>query len=358
MPLRTRIGALSLTVEQPERAIHPPLLMLHGMFGGSWYFEKYQRFFAARGWPAYALDLRGHHGSRPVERLGQVSIADFVADALEASRGIADRHEGQSPAVIGHSMGGLLAQKLAETGTVAAAVLLCAAPPHGISLVTPTLLLKQLKHLPALLGSRPVTGTPADHEQLTFHRVPETDRADLVARLVPESGRAGREISLGAVRVDPRAVRCPVLSVSAAEDRFVPARVGARIAAKYHASHWILPAHAHFIVWEPGWEEPANDIERWLAHVVPTSLDVARQDALWHDIKSQIGEIVELAFYDGYAVRAELLSAPDGSARRRVMYAVVEVKRPGARGRSLARRDDERESSPLEELVSVRGMRA
>ena len=153
---RIHAGTLSLSVDQPERATRPPVLMLHGMFGGAWYFEKYQRFFAERGWPAYALDVRGHHGSRPVERLGEVGIADFVADALEASRAIAGRHEAQPPAVIGHSMGGLLAQKLAEAGAISAAVLLCSAPPHGISLVTPTLLLKQIKHLPALLRAHRV----------------------------------------------------------------------------------------------------------------------------------------------------------------------------------------------------------
>ena len=356
MPSRTIVGTLSLSVEQPNTPTRPPLLMLHGLFGGAWYFEKYLRFFAALGWPAYALDVRGHHGSRPVADLGKVGIADFVADATEASSWIAARHEMQRPVVIGHSMGGLLAQKLAEADTVSAAVLLCSAPPRGIMLVTPTLLLKQVKHLPALLGSRALEGTPADHEELTFNRVPEGERAALVARLVPESGRVGREISLGTTRVDARAVRCPVLCVSAADDRFVPARVGARLAAKYHASHWVEPSHAHFIPWEPGWEQPAVDIERWLAHVVRRAADVGRQDALWRELKALIGDLVELAFFDGYTVRAELLSAPDGTGRRRVVYAVVEVKRPGERARYMPRHEKERESSPLEELVSVRAM--
>ena len=349
-----QIGSLSLSVEQPDTATRPPLLMLHGLFGGAWYFEKYQRFFAERGWPAYALDLRGHHGSRPVPDLGKVGIADFVADATEAASWIATRHEAQPPVVIGHSMGGLLAQKLAEMGAVSAAVLLCSAPPRGIMLVTPTLLLKQIKHLPALVGSRALTGTPTDHEELTFNRVPAGERAALVARLVPESGRVGREISLGAVRVDARAVRCAVLSVSAVDDRFVPARVGARLAAKYHASHWVVPGHAHFIPWEPAWEQPAADIERWLTHVVRRAADVGRQDALWRELKAQIGDMVELAFFDGYTVRAELLSAPESTGRRQVVYAVVEVKRPGERARYMPRHDDERESSPLDELVSVR----
>jgi hypothetical protein len=151
-------------------------------------------------------------------------------------------------------------------------------------------------------------------------------------------------------------VRCPLLSVSAADDHFVPPRIGARIASKYRASHWVEPSHAHFILWEPGWEQPADDIERWLTHVAGTAKDGARQDALWRELKSQVGELVELAFFDGYTVRAELLSAPEGAIRREVTYAVVEVKREGARARYMPRRDDERESSPLDELVSARDM--
>ena len=71
-----RIVDLLLDVALPARPSRPPMLMVHGIMGGSWYFAKWLEFFATRGHPAYALNLRGHHGSRPVDDFGRVSVMD------------------------------------------------------------------------------------------------------------------------------------------------------------------------------------------------------------------------------------------------------------------------------------------
>jgi len=68
----------------------------------------------------------------------------------------------------------------------------------------------------------------------------------------------------GTVAVDAARVRCPVLSVSAADDRFVPPSVGRRIAQKYGASYRLFVGHAHFLALEPGWERPAAEVEHWV----------------------------------------------------------------------------------------------
>ena len=72
-------------------------------------------------------------------------------------------------------------------------------------------------------------------------------------------------MSFGAIAVDEQKVRCPVLSISAEDDRFVVARVGRQIARKYGADHLHLTGHGHFITGEPGWEDVAAEVARWLA---------------------------------------------------------------------------------------------
>jgi non-heme chloroperoxidase len=231
----------------------------------AWYFARYQRLLAERGYPTYAPNLRGHYGSRPVPDLGRVSVVEYVEDALEVARRL-DR-----PIVIGHSMGGLIAQKLAEKDAVCAAVLLCAAPPRGISLFSTRLAVRQLKHLGALLLSRPLAGTRADYDAILFNRIPESERAALFLQFVADSGRVGRELSLSAVSVDERKVRCPVLVIGCADDRYVVPRIARRLARKYGAPYWEYPRHAHFPQYEPGWEGLAGDIARWLDDVVAVS---------------------------------------------------------------------------------------
>ena len=161
---------LTLTVVRPARATKPPLLMVHGILASAWYFEKYQRFFAARGHDAYAVNLRGREESRIPAKLGRVSLRDYITDAADAARMIAG--DGEPPLAIGHSMGGLIAQALAERGAVRAATLLCSAPPRGIALVSWRLAAKQLKYAPALLFSRQIAPSPDDMKSMALSHVP------------------------------------------------------------------------------------------------------------------------------------------------------------------------------------------
>lgn len=103
-----------------------PLLFVHGMWGGSWYWVNYMMAAAQAGWDAWAINLRGHHGSRPVPDLGRVSVLDYVQDVRDCLRGLGE------VILVGHSMGGLIAQKVAESGGVRAAVALTSAAPRWI----------------------------------------------------------------------------------------------------------------------------------------------------------------------------------------------------------------------------------
>lgn len=358
MPESLSHNGLTLVVERPQSpaasiaTARPPLLLVPGLFAGAWVFDRWQRLLADRGWTSYALDLRGHYGSRPVPDFGATPMADFVADALEAAAWLHGVH-GEKPMIVGHSMGGLLAQKVAEAGAVQAAVFLCAAPPRGISALTLRLLGKMVSRAGALAGGKPLMLTLEEDADLALNKVPPGERAAIHARMVPESGRAARDLALGAVQVDAQRVTCPVVCISSAEDRFVVPSVGRKLARKYHAPWWLEPGHGHFLVQEPGWEVPAGDVERWLAHVAERLRTPGVDDALWRRLKEGIGDIAELTFFDGHAVRAELISV-DLAARQNVVFAPVETRRIGARARYLAHEQDEEQWSPLVEITDVR----
>jgi non-heme chloroperoxidase len=148
-----RIDDLTVACVRPPNAARPPVLFVHGYFATATVWSTWLAFFAERGVPAYAVNLRGRAGSKPGIDLGRASITDFIDDAAAVAR-----HLG-TPAVVGHSMGGLIAQGLAERGAVRAAVLVSPAPPKGISVLSPRIAIKQLKYLPRSSGpasSRPI----------------------------------------------------------------------------------------------------------------------------------------------------------------------------------------------------------
>jgi non-heme chloroperoxidase len=320
------LNGLTLTAERPARATRPPVLFLHGILGGAWYFDWYQRFFAERGYPAYALNLRGHHGSRPVDDLGGVSMQDYVDDALEAAHWLAragDDGAAVRPVVVGHSMGGLLAQKVAEADAASAVVLMCAVPPKGIYPVrTAQFFLRQFKYLPALLRSRPLAASRGDAAALFFNALPPAERAAAYARLVPESGRALREIAFGAVTVDASRVRCPVLSVVASHDQAMAPSIGYKLARRYDGPVREYYNHAHFIVREPGWEGPAAEIEHWIdgrlrlgGHPAPGIIHLRH-------LARRKGAVIRLRFDDGHAIVARLI-AIDFEAPAELIYEVL-----------------------------------
>ena len=145
-----RITDLAVTAAIPEAPTRPPILFIHGILGGPGYFENDQRWFAARGYPRYAVSLRGRIGRRETRDVGSISREEFVTDAMAAARALG------RPIIVGHAMGGLVAQRLAEEGVTDVAVFLSSASPRGINLATPRLVMKQLKHLATLARSRPL----------------------------------------------------------------------------------------------------------------------------------------------------------------------------------------------------------
>ena len=232
------------------------------MQGGSWYLRTWLYAAAHAGWDAWALNLRGHHGSRTVQDLGRVSVLDYVEDVHDCLRTL------REAVVIGHSMGGLVAQKAAEGGRVRAAVFVASAPPKGIRALTGPVLWRMPRYAMAILRSRPFMIAPDDAAALLGNRMTAEQQAWAYPQLVAESGRAAREMALGSIAVDPAGIRCPTLVLGAEHDRITPASVERRIAAHYGSEYLEAAGHAHMLMLEEGWELLFGQVLSWLARVV------------------------------------------------------------------------------------------
>ena len=99
---------LELISRQPSGKTHrTPLLFVHGAWHAAWCWdEHFLPYFAAHGYEAHAVSLRGHGSSPGPKRLSWVSTADYVADVAATVQQFA-----VPPVIIGHSMGGFVVQK-------------------------------------------------------------------------------------------------------------------------------------------------------------------------------------------------------------------------------------------------------
>jgi hypothetical protein len=67
------------------REARVPLLFVHGGYVGAWCWEKnFMPWFAARGFPVYALSLRGHGASGDRANLHAYRVADYAEDVAAA----------------------------------------------------------------------------------------------------------------------------------------------------------------------------------------------------------------------------------------------------------------------------------
>ncbi|HSV28953.1 MAG TPA: alpha/beta fold hydrolase, partial [Candidatus Omnitrophota bacterium] len=107
----------------------PPLLFVHGAFAGAWIWdEHFLPFFAEAGWECVALSLRGHGKSSGHDRLDHFGLHHYVEDVAAIAAGLE-----RPPLVVGHSLGGAVAQRFVSGHPAAGQVLIAASPPQGFS---------------------------------------------------------------------------------------------------------------------------------------------------------------------------------------------------------------------------------
>ena len=248
-----------------------PVVMIHGAFCGGWAFERFRQPFEARGYDVRTPTLRHHEGEGSAA-VGRTGLADYVGD-LEAML----PELGQAPILVGHSLGGLLAQMIAARRPVRAVILIAPSAPWG---VMPTTLFEVASAQALFLAGdywnralEPDYGIAAAH---ALDKLSRAERQSVFDRFVSESGLATFEIVHWALDfwqgsyVRARNVTCPILCLAGREDRINPPSTTRRVAERYdgRAIFEELSGHSHWPIGEPGWESVAERALSWLDRVL------------------------------------------------------------------------------------------
>lgn len=181
----------------------------------------------------------------------KLTVADYVADVLEVLKWL-----GKRPILIGHSMGGIIAQKVAERAQVSALVL--------VGPVGPGQLGRMRDPLPT---DRPILHDPETARRLWFYNVDDERFKAIYARLVRESPSVLNEYGSEETLVDRSKVQCPILVLAGQHDRSGVHSPEA-VADFYQAPCWILPNCGHDLMLEPVAAEIALRIRTWLDSVL------------------------------------------------------------------------------------------
>ena len=250
------------------------IVMIHGMWGGGWSWENYVKHFEKKGYHCITPALRFHDmdpNETPNPQLGTTSLLDYAED-LEQEIHKLD----VIPILMGHSMGGLLAQILGSRGLAKALVLLTPASPYGIMALKPSVIRSFWSVLTKWgFWRKPMRQKFNEAVYSMLHLLTPEEQKETFDKFVYESGHAGFEIgfwlfdSRRAAKVDESKITCPVLVIAGAEDRITPASVVRQVANKYKAvsTYKEFANHAHWVIAEPGWQEIAEYVSDWLDQV-------------------------------------------------------------------------------------------
>src|SRR3712207_3327232 len=97
----------------------PTLLLGHGAWHGAWRWERFTPWLEGGGYRVVTPDLRKHGADRDRAGLRWTRIGEYVEDVSGVLGGLS------GPVVlVGHSMGGLIAQRVLERHGAAGLVLL------------------------------------------------------------------------------------------------------------------------------------------------------------------------------------------------------------------------------------------
>ena len=247
------------------------VVLIHGAWGRGELWASARAAFEERGYTAHTPTLRHHE--LPLHegamKVASLSLRDYTDDLVEFVKSL-----DSPPLLVGHSMGGLVAQLVAARTSQAGLVAACPAPAAGILGTTPANLRMSLPHLlRPRAWTKPWRPPTFEHFRRWIANAQAEDIAqEIYDGLVCESGRFVWETALGVVKlskatvVDFPAVTAPVLVMGGECDRIVPAGIVRQTAARYqHGTYLEIPRSDHMVFSGAALPVTMSYIDDWTA---------------------------------------------------------------------------------------------
>jgi lysophospholipase len=248
------------------------LILVHGAGEHSGRYSHLVPHIVARGWNLIAGDLSGH-GQSGGTATHLDDFEQYLADVATIYR-----HYDLIPertALFGHSMGGLVSARFAQTRPYSVAALVLSAPLLAFAMDVPSAR-RVLGRVCLAVAPRTRFQTRVQLEDVT--RNEEARRRRLEDPLTNRTVTAGWYFNvlrtLREVFDDAGGLKSPLLLMQGAADRIVRPEAAVRWFAQVgpaDKSLWLFHDHLHELLNEPDWEQTLTAMLDWLEARIPAT---------------------------------------------------------------------------------------
>jgi pimeloyl-ACP methyl ester carboxylesterase len=258
----------------PNQASAPKtIVFVHGMFMTPKTWDNWQAYFKGLGyttvapaWPLHDAPLEQQRSEAAKAALGKLTLDQVIDSYRQMVRGLPEK-----PIVIGHSMGGLVAQKLLSEGLAAKAVAIDSAPASGLIVAKWSFIRSNWAVASPFANVDEPYSPSLDEFRYAFANCLSDTESAAIYRdyIVPESRRVGRGTAEKAAEIDFSKPHGPLLMVAGEDDHIIPADLNRKNFEKYNDSSsarkfYQFPGKCHALVVDKGWKEVADYVGDWL----------------------------------------------------------------------------------------------
>jgi len=248
------------------------ILFIPGAFVSHDCWNEWAEYFREQGYKTHVIPwlykdapaqvLRQRH---PDSEVASIRLSQLVSHYEKLVRSLPER-----PVIIGHSIGGLVAQLLVQRDLAAAAVAIHSVPPQGIFTFKLSFLAAGWGPLGFFTNANKTFLMSFKQWKYAFtNGLRPLIQEEGYKLAIPESKRVVRDTITKAARVDFKKPHQPLLFLAGSADHTIPASLNFTNYKKYThkgstTGYKEFKGKTHFVINQEGWEENANYILQWL----------------------------------------------------------------------------------------------
>lgn len=250
------------------------VVLIHGMFMNSKSWDKWKKYFEGKGYTVYTPNWPYHDGDPTNLReninpkLAKLTFSQVYDSLVEFIDKLPEK-----PILIGHSMGGLLSQKLIANGRGVAGIFIDSAAPNGLTVPEWSFYKSNVPIINPLAGETPVVMDNNTFNYVFTNTMPKNESEIIMNEYsVPESRNVARTITGEDGYIDVTKPHKPILFIAGEKDHILPPAINKLNSELYTDKTSVVSFKefnnkTHYIIGQDGWENVARYAEKWISEL-------------------------------------------------------------------------------------------